>query len=51
MWGLNVLIVNHRGYREHRGNIFYTNLLQFSVSSVPSVVLIGLPRGNNRALS
>jgi len=48
MWGLNVLIVNHRGYREHRGNIFYTNLLQFSVSSV---VLIGLPRGNNRALS
>jgi len=48
MCGVNGLFVNHGG---HGGNIFYTNLLQLSVSSVLSVVLIGLPSGNNRARS
>ena len=47
---VNGLFVNHRGHREHGGNIFYTDLLQISVSSVSSVVLIGLARGSNRAL-
>ena len=50
MCSVNGFFVNHGGHREHRGNTFYTNLLQLSVSSVFSVVLIGLPRGNNRAL-
>jgi len=33
---------------ESRGNTLYTSLLQLSMSFVSSVVLIGLPRGNNR---
>ena len=50
MCGVIGLFVNHRGHRAHRGNMFFIKLFQLSVSSVSSVVLIRLPRGNNRAL-
>jgi len=43
------LFFNHRGHGEHRVIMFFISIFQLSVSSVSSVVLIGLPRGNNRA--